>query len=236
MHISRPPAAIALVVCLVLALGIVLPAAASHHEEPAAASATPTDRTAERDQRKAERDQRKAEREQRKAERQGTSDGRSVDDIYAQAASDATGVVRTDLGIVEPGSAPGEALGLWHYSIPAGQELAPHRHPGWQLARVTAGELEYSVISGEGQLLRADGSVEPMGPGTYVLTPGDGVIENPGLVHYGANRGDALVTLISASLFEASEPIATLVDTPAADMSDAGSSQDPEMAEPSPAG
>lgn len=136
----------------------------------------------------------------------------SGDKHYAKAASDASGVVRTDLGIAEPGSAAGQDLGLWHYLIPAGQELAAHTHPGWQLARVTAGELEYTVVEGEGVLLRADGSREPMGPGTYVLAVGDGVIENPTLIHLGANRTDKPVTIISATLFESGEPIATVVE------------------------
>jgi hypothetical protein len=51
-----------------------------------------------------------------------------------------------------------------------------------------------------------------MGPGTYVLAPGDGVIEDPDLVHLGANRTDEPVTLIGATLFEAGEPISTLAD------------------------
>jgi hypothetical protein len=139
-----------------------------------------------------------------------------IDEIYTEAASDGTGVVRTDLGVAEPGSAPGEELGLWHYLIPAGTELAPHTHPGWQLARVTAGELEYTVLEGEGILLRTDGSEEPMGPGTYVLATGDGVIENPDLIHLGANRTDQPVTLISATLFEAGQPISTIAEEPVA--------------------
>lgn len=136
----------------------------------------------------------------------------AIDALYTQAASDGTGVVRTDLGIAEPGSAPGQELGLWHYLIPAGAELAAHTHPGWQLARVTDGELEYTVVEGEGILLRADGSDEPIGPGTYVLATGDGVIENPELIHLGANRTDEPVTLISATLFEAGQPISTVAE------------------------
>ena len=135
-----------------------------------------------------------------------------IDALYTEAASDGSGVVRTDLGIAEPGSAPGEELGLWHYLIPAGTELAAHTHPGWQLARVTDGELEYTVVEGEGILLRADGSDEPIGPGTYVLATGDGVIENPELIHLGANRTDEPVTLISATLFEAGQPISTVAE------------------------
>lgn len=137
-----------------------------------------------------------------------------IDELYTEAASDGTGVVRTDLGVAEPGSAPGEELGLWHYLIPAETELAPHTHPGWQLARVTDGELEYTVVEGEGVLLRADGSSKPMGPGTYLLATGDGVIENPELIHLGANRTGQPVTIISATLFEAGEPISSLAEEP----------------------
>lgn len=172
-------------------------------------------RDAGREQRRSAREQRRAARHENRIDRggRGTDAGSAaIDEIYTDAAPDDSGVVRTDLGIADPDTAPGEELGLWHYSIPAGQELAPHTHPGWQLARVTAGELEYSVISGEGTLLRADGSSEPMGPGTYLLATGDGVIENPDLVHFGANRGDEVVSIISASLFAAGEPVAKLVD------------------------
>lgn len=134
----------------------------------------------------------------------------AVDAFYSTAASDGTGVVRTDLGVAEPGSAPGEELGLWHYRIPAGTDLVPHTHPGWQLARITDGELEYTVIEGEAILLRGAES-EPMGPGTYILATGDGVIENPELVHRASNHTDGPVTIISATLFPAGAEISTLI-------------------------
>ena len=172
---------------------------------------------AEKDEAKAER---KAEKKQAKAERKAarsSGDGSSLasptlDGVYASVPDDGSGVVRTDLGLAEPATAPGHELGLWHYLIPAGQELAVHTHPGWQLARVTGGELEYTVVSGEGVLLHEDGTGEPMGPGTYILGPGAGVIENPELVHFGANRGDAPVTIISATLYAAGEPLSTVIE------------------------
>jgi len=188
-------------------------------------------------ERKAARDERNAERrearDERKAERKADrdADAAAIDELYTDAAADETGVVRRDLGVAAPASAPGEELGLWHYVIPARTDLAPHTHPGWQLARITAGELEYSVVSGLGKLLRADGSSEPMGPGTYLLTTGDGVIENPDLVHFAANRTDDIVTIIAATLFPAGEPIATLVEEPAA----AETATDEEMVVASPA-
>jgi hypothetical protein len=168
-----------------------------------------------RDDHKDAREERKEARDEAKAARKGDKGSDAIDELYTEAAADQTGVVRADLGIAEPGSAPGQELGLWHYTIHVGSELPPHTHPGWQLARITAGELEYSVESGEGILLRADGSSEPMGPGTYILAPGDGVIENPELVHFGANRTDEIVTLISATLFTAGDPIASLIEEPA---------------------
>lgn len=214
------PTLVSLIVSMVLAMAVMGPATAaqperdlrsvSHHIE--GENDSKAQREADREARAAARKERKADRKAAREERKAEREAGTSADIYAAAAADETGVVRSDLGIAHPATAPGEELGLWHYTIPAGQELAPHTHPGWQLARVTAGELEYSVISGEGELLRADGSTEPMGPGTYVLATGDGVIENPELVHFGANRGDEVVTIISATLFPAGEPVATLVE------------------------
>jgi quercetin dioxygenase-like cupin family protein len=194
-------------------------------ERKAEVAESKAERKTARAQTKATRDaERAAATAQRKTARTEARETREADrkrrvtaaDLYA-ATADETGVIRTDLGIAEPGSAAGQELGLWHYSITAGEELAPHTHPGWQLARVTAGDLEYTVLSGEGVLLRADGSSEAMGPGAYLLAPGDGVIENPELEHYGANRGEDLVTIIAATLYPAGEPLATVIEEVPAD-------------------
>jgi quercetin dioxygenase-like cupin family protein len=182
-----------------------------------------SEREAEKAQRKADQAQRKAERAQRKGDQAvGDAEGSpteglatpAIDALYGNVTDDSSGVVRSDLGLYDPPAAPGQQLGLWHYRIPAGQELAPHTHPGVQMARVVSGELEYTVASGEGVLLRADGTSGPMGPGTYQLGPGDGVVEDPSVVHFAANRGDVPVTLISATLYDAGEPLSTLVALP----------------------
>jgi quercetin dioxygenase-like cupin family protein len=124
-----------------------------------------------------------------------------------ESAAPEVGITRTDLGITEPGSAPGQELGLWRYLIPAGSELARHTHPGWQIASIQSGELEYTVVSGEGMLLHADGTSEPIGPGTYTLMTGDGVVENPDEVHFGANRTDADVIILAATLYPVGAPL-----------------------------
>ena len=51
-----------------------------------------------------------------------------------------------------------------------------------------------------------------MGPGTYALATGDGVIENPQLVQRASNRTDEPVTIISATLFSAGAETSTLVE------------------------
>ena len=119
------------------------------------------------------------------------------------------GITRDDLGRTLPASAAGQELGLWHYTIPAGAELPPHTHPGPQIARVITGDLEYTVIAGEGTVVSMDGTSTPIGPGTYVLHAGDTIIENPGLEHYGANRGPGVVELIAATLYPEGAPLST---------------------------
>ena len=119
------------------------------------------------------------------------------------------GIVRTELGTTLPGSAPGERLGLWHYTIPAGSALVPHRHPGWQIARVSSGTLTYTILTGTVTVLRAGGAQEMHGAGeTITLAAGDTVIENPDVQHFGANNGTAPVEIYASSLLKDGEPVA----------------------------
>jgi quercetin dioxygenase-like cupin family protein len=124
-----------------------------------------------------------------------------------RTSSAEVGITRTDLGIAEPATAPGLELGLWHYVIPAGSELAPHTHPGWQIARIAQGELTYTIIAGEGTLISEDGSSQPVGPGTYMLKVGDSIVENPDLEHYGTNDTSEPVTILAATLYTQGAPL-----------------------------
>jgi quercetin dioxygenase-like cupin family protein len=117
------------------------------------------------------------------------------------------GITREDLGRTLPASATGQELGLWHYTIPVGAELPPHTHPGPQIARIITGELEYTVIAGDGTVVSMDGTSTVIGPGTYVLRAGDTIIEDPDLEHYGANRGPGVVELIAATLYPEGAPL-----------------------------
>lgn len=133
----------------------------------------------------------------------------------ATATTDDTGFQRILVGSVEPASAPGQTLTLWAYHIPAGYQLAPHRHPGYQVARVLAGTLTFHVLEGTAIHVRADGTETTLGPGDVVaLATGDAVIENPGLHHFGGNDGDVPVELTTATLFASDEPPAILLPSP----------------------
>jgi quercetin dioxygenase-like cupin family protein len=119
------------------------------------------------------------------------------------------GITREDLGRTLAENAPGQELGLWHYTIPVGAVLPPHTHPGPQLARIITGSLEYTVIAGEGTVISMDGTSTPIGPGTYVLEAGDTIVENPELQHTGANRGPGVVELIASTLYPEGAPLST---------------------------
>jgi quercetin dioxygenase-like cupin family protein len=121
----------------------------------------------------------------------------------------------------EPATAPGELFQLVRYTIPGDVALPPHTHPGIQMSVIEAGTLTYYVVAeGEIVVTRADGTEELFGPGeSTTLTMGDTLLEPAGIVHYGANRTNEPVLILTASLFAADEPPSTLVElgTPAAD-------------------
>jgi quercetin dioxygenase-like cupin family protein len=118
-------------------------------------------------------------------------------------------IVRTELGSTLPGNAPGQRLGLWHYTIPAGTALVPHRHPGWQVARIASGTLTYTILSGTVTVFRAAGNQESYGPGQSIkLGPGDTVIETPDVHHFGANEGTEPVEIYTSTLLSDGEPVA----------------------------
>jgi quercetin dioxygenase-like cupin family protein len=131
------------------------------------------------------------------------------------SSAEPAAIVRDDLGRTVPAAATGQELGLWRYTIPPGSVLEPHTHAGPQIAHVIRGELEYTVISGEGAIVAADGTSTPIGPGTYVLRTGESVIENPDMVHFGANRGRRPVELMAATLYPEGAPIAIPLESPA---------------------
>ncbi|MFM2105191.1 MAG: hypothetical protein RL338_223 [Chloroflexota bacterium] len=125
----------------------------------------------------------------------------------AGSPSPVGGIVRVDLGSTLPSRAPGDRLGIWRYTIPAGSELVPHTHPGWQVAYVASGTLTYTIIAGTATIRRADGTEEEHSDGsTVTVNAGDTVVENPDLQHKGANLGSEPIEIWSSTLFTDGAP------------------------------
>jgi hypothetical protein len=104
---------------------------------------------------------------------------------------------------VDPPGAPGMTLSLVRYTIAPGAQLAPHVHPGIQMAFIESGTLAYTVESGTATIRRTSGSNEPVtGPATTSVEAGESVIELGDMVHFGANDTDAPIVILAALLTE----------------------------------
>src|SRR3954453_15252846 len=68
--------------------------------------------------------------------------------------------------VVKPRGAPGRTLGLSRVTIPARTALAPHRHPGYQIAYIERGTLTYTFRTGVGGFYRAPAAASPRLIGT----------------------------------------------------------------------
>lgn len=144
--------------------------------------------------------------------------------MLAHASDEATpeaghaGVVRDVVNEGDPESAPGEVLQLVRYTIPPNIKLPAHVHPGMQVNVVESGTLNYTVVEGSMEITRADGTGEVLTSGqSTTFEAGDRFTEPEGMVHFGENRTDEPIVLLTASLFEDDEPPSTVVEvTPVA--------------------
>ncbi len=117
------------------------------------------------------------------------------------------------LGTGLPPAAPGQTLYLLRVTVPPGGRIAPHVNPGTQVAAIEAGELTYTVLSGEVEITRA-GSAGTPGPSEratsgqeFILRPSDALVEQDGMVHQARNDGSEPVVILIASLFPTGEPM-----------------------------
>ncbi|WP_013325402.1 cupin domain-containing protein [Gloeothece verrucosa] len=112
-----------------------------------------------------------------------------------------------------PGNAEGQILELVRYTIAKGAKLPVHIHPGMQIERVEFGILTYTVVKGSATLKRANGTQEILSAGqTTQLNVGDSLVEPAGMVHFGENSTASPVILLSASLLDAKQPKAILIN------------------------
>jgi quercetin dioxygenase-like cupin family protein len=113
----------------------------------------------------------------------------------------------------EPPGAPARRLTLIRYTIAAGAQLAPHTHPGVQMATIESGTLGYNVLAGRATVRRAATSMTEYleGPAATTLGPGDSVIEPFDMLHFGANTTTSRVVILATLLTEAGKDLAVPV-------------------------
>lgn len=131
-------------------------------------------------------------------------------------ANGVTQVVRQILANANPDTAEGQVLELTRVIIPANQSIAPHNHPGPQLAIIVSGTLTYTVIDGEVTVTRAVATdnqkvVTYKSGDTFELNPGDSIMEPAKMVHKAANKTDSPIVIYLSSLFPQGEAPSTSV-------------------------
>ena len=116
--------------------------------------------------------------------------------------------------------APGRELALTRVVVPPGAALPPHRHLGTQIARVTRGTLTYTVISGSvvvrsGPADARSRVVRRIRAGQRgKIRPGEWIVEQPHVRHFGANVGKQRVVIYLATLFPKGAPPSVPVRLP----------------------
>jgi quercetin dioxygenase-like cupin family protein len=117
----------------------------------------------------------------------------------------------------KPKGAKGRTLGLSKVVIPAGAQLALHRHAGTQIARVVSGTLTYTVRNGKVRVRRG-----PAEDPTFVRTikagqtgkigAGQWIVEQPSDIHMAANNSKGKIVIYLATLLRTGAPPSTPVD------------------------
>lgn len=129
----------------------------------------------------------------------------------ATPAGEAAPITVETLGSTPSMDAPGMSLLLLRFTIAPGGVVPTHVHPGQLIVTVESGMLAYTVLSGEGEVVRAGSgtptATEVIAPGTEVmLGPGEWFIEHPAAVHTAHNPGDEPTVLLVTGLVATDEP------------------------------
>ena len=113
---------------------------------------------------------------------------------------------------VNPVGAKGRTLGLSRVTIPPHVQLALHHHAGTQIAYVQKGTLTYFVKTGAVTVFRGAADQHPLvvrrvtAGKTGEVFAGEWVIEQPHVIHFGANNGGTPVVILLATLFTNGSP------------------------------
>ena len=142
------------------------------------------------------------------------------------AASGSTGVTSEVLGRFPSALAPGQALALLRITVAPGGSVAPHTHPGETVYHLAAGTLQFTMLEGEAQLVRAvDGTPAAATPSAgeaipvgeeITLSAGDTIYYDATVLQSERNVGDEDAVVIVSNLRGVDEPARKFHDDMAA--------------------
>ena len=110
-----------------------------------------------------------------------------------------------------PLNAPGQGMSLYRFTMPPGEALPAHSHPGATLLQIEAGEMSYTVVRGQVRFWTRDADGKRMdrlvtAGETMVFGPGDAIFYDADTAHSAVNPGDVPVAVIAVTLLDTSQP------------------------------
>lgn len=126
-----------------------------------------------------------------------------------QTSSEPAGAERIPLAVgLRPRGAPGRELELSRVTIPPGVALPVHHHAGTQVAYVEQGSLSFRVVEGSVKVMSSPPGERPKvarrvsaGEST-TIERGEWIVEQPEVIHQGANETEEPIELLLSTLFE----------------------------------
>jgi quercetin dioxygenase-like cupin family protein len=135
----------------------------------------------------------------------------------ATPAGEASPITLETLGSTASLDVPGMMQVLLRVTVAPGGVVPSHIHPGQIIVAVESGTLAYTVLGGEGEVMRGGAGTptaeEVVAPGTEVVfEPGEWFVEHPAVVHTARNAGDEPTVLLISGLVAADEPFLQLME------------------------
>jgi quercetin dioxygenase-like cupin family protein len=111
------------------------------------------------------------------------------------------------IAVGAPLSTPGHTLTVNRFTLPPGEVVSPHRHPGATVLSIEAGEMGYTVLRGTATLQSAQFGGDPMPVGVEtIMRPGDAVFYDAETAHTARNSGDQPVVVLAVTLLATDQP------------------------------
>jgi quercetin dioxygenase-like cupin family protein len=143
--------------------------------------------------------------------RLGTRQAAAQDDACAVPPAVATarteGITLEPIGYGAPLSTPGHGLTVYRFTLPPGEVVPPHRHPGATILAIESGEMGYTLLRGTARVQRTETGGEELTPGAEaILRPGDSVFYDAETAHTARNPGTIPVLVLAVTLLASDQP------------------------------